>query len=59
MVIGIAMPEFESVTGWEVLVDVTSWPGKVRVPGDRPITGVADPVPVRLIVWPFWIPNAV
>ena len=52
-VIGTAAPEFVSVTGWEVLVDVTTWPVNVNVVGDRLTTGVASPVPVRLTFWVF------
>jgi hypothetical protein len=45
----VALPLFFRVTGWPVLVVVTSCPGNVKFAGVRTATGaVAEPVPVRV-----------
>jgi hypothetical protein len=45
-----AVPVLLRVIGCEVEVELTSWPGNVKLAGERLATG-AVPVPLRVIVW--------
>jgi hypothetical protein len=46
----VAVPLFDSVTLWALLVVPTSWFANVRLIGAS-VTAACSPVPVRVIVW--------